>query len=133
MKTIKLFDVFYGDRLRRPRLMVVEIYKSSLTAISESGGEHTIKLPPSKWTLMTIDEWQRFAEHLADDITPRDLRAFVDYAMGPFEWPQIWHDFKTRYETTGNAYLGDPFPGRLTEWPSAPNAQALPRREGGAA
>lgn len=126
---VKLFDVFYGDFLRKPRLLVVEIFAGYLTAISESGGEHNINLPPSKWTLMDLKEWTRFADHLADDRTPKEMREYREHASGPFEWPKLWLEFKARYETTGNAYLGEPLPGRLTEWPpSAQNGRDVQRR-----
>lgn len=114
--TIKLFDVFYGENLSRPRRLVVEIYADYLTAISEGGGEHTVRLPPHKWDLMNLAEWERFADHLADDITPREMREYKEQARASFEWPKVWTEFKTRHETTGNAYLGEPLPGRLTEW-----------------
>lgn len=115
---IKLFDVFYGDILRCPRGLVVEIFASYVTLITESGGERTVRLPASKWQLMDLAEWERFADHLSDDFTPREMREYREHARGPFERPKVWLEFKERYETTGNAYLGEPFPGRLTEWSS---------------
>lgn len=120
---IKLFDVFYRDNLHRSRGLVVEIYAHHLTLISESGGESSLRLPPSKWQLMDLAEWEKFADHMSDDITPREMREYKEAARGPFEWPKVWREFKERYETTGNAYLGEPPHGRLTEWSNEDQGQ----------
>ena len=120
---IKLFDVLYCDRLHRPRGLVVEIFPTYLILITEGGGTDYVNLPPGKWRLMDLAEWERFAEHLRDDIVPREFRELVEKARAPIEWPKCWNEFKERYEATGNAFIDEPQPGRLTEWPPAEPAQ----------
>lgn len=115
--TIKLFDVYYGDRLQR-RGLVVEIFANHLVLITERGGVDYVNLPPSKWRLMDLAEWERFADHLAEDITGQELREAKENARASFVWPKEWQDFKTRHDATGNAFVDAPPEGTLNEWNS---------------
>ena len=101
----KPMDVVFGDNLRRPRQLILEInpkYESSkYTTIGEGEcvGYH------SENSLKTLPEWLLWVDRFLDELTGRELREIKEAATAQFIEPKCWGEFRDRYLKTGNAFL----------------------------
>ena len=55
--------------------------------------------------MRTQDEWMKWIDRFAEDLTGRQLREAKEAAAAPFTEPQYWLDFRARYAETGNPWL----------------------------
>ena len=99
-------DVAYGDNIRGPRRLILEVNQhherpSSYTTCSESDGIGYF----SDNALRTLEEWLMWIERFSDDLTGRELREAKEAARAPFAEPKSWADFRERYERTGDPWL----------------------------
>ena len=100
----KPMDVAFGDTLRRPRRLVLEVGKhecAKYTTCSESDG---IGSQPES-SMRTLDEWLKWLERFSDDLTGRELREAREAALAPFTEPASWAGFRERYKLTGDPWL----------------------------
>jgi hypothetical protein len=96
-------DVAFGDNIRGPRRLILEVGPEYYTTCSESGGVGS--LPES--SLRTQEEWLAWVERFADDLTGRELREAKEAVRAPFIEPECWHAFRHRYAETGDPWLKD--------------------------
>jgi hypothetical protein len=99
----KVMDVAFGDNIRRPRRLILEVNPEyehhCYTTVSESDG---IGSHPD---LRTLDEWLVWVEKFRDELTGREIREAIEAAQSPFVEPQSWTDFRKRYVETGDPWL----------------------------
>lgn len=104
-------DVAFGDNLRNPRRLILEVndkYEHSrYTCCSESGGTGS----QSDHSLRTLEEWLVWVDRFTDDLTGREIRECKEAARAPFTEPKYWADFRERYKQTGDPWLN----GALSE------------------
>lgn len=111
----KMMDVAYGDNIRKPRRLIVEVnpkYPSHCyTTCSELDGIGS----HSDYSLRTLDEWLAWIEKFRDELTGKEIREAIEAAKTPFVEPQSWSDFRKRYTETGDPWI--------RETPRTPNAE----------
>lgn len=99
----KPMDVAYANRLRNPRVLVIEVnpqYKTSFyTAISESCGDGYYP------ALKTKEEWLTWVDRFSDDLTGRELREAKEAVRAEFVEPECWSGFRKRFAETGDPWL----------------------------
>lgn len=101
----KPMDVAFGDNIRKPRRLVLEVNTKypnfCYTTCSESDGigNH------SDYSLRTLEEWLAWIDRFADELTGRELRECKEAAKAPFTEPQSWVDFRRRYAETGDPFI----------------------------
>lgn len=105
MSEFKPMEVAFADRLRNPRVLVIEVkpqYKSShYTAISTGGGDGYYP----KTALRTKEEWLAWVERFSDDLTGRELREVKEAVQADFVEPDCWAGFRKRFAETGDPWL----------------------------
>lgn len=97
-------DVAFGDNIRKPRRLIVEIgtHKGfEYTTCSESDGIGS--MPES--SMRTLEEWLKWLERFSDDLTGRELREAREAALAPFTEPESWTAFRKRYAETGDPWI----------------------------
>lgn len=101
----KPMDVAFGDNLRNPRRLILEVSEkyehSRYTTCSESGGIGS----RSDYSLRTKEEWLAWVERFSDDLTGRELREAKEAVNATFVEPDSWAAFRKRYEETGDPWL----------------------------
>lgn len=98
-------EVAYGDNLRCPRRLVLEVNPKypnhCYTTCSEREGIGSY----SDRSLRTLNEWLVWIERFADELTGRELREAKEAAQAPFTEPKAWQDFRKRFNETGDPWL----------------------------
>ncbi len=118
----KPMDVAFGDNIRNPRRLVLDVNPKypnhCYTTCSESDGIGS----HSDHSLRTKEEWLLWVDRFADDLTGRELREAKEAVRADFVEPQSWTNFRKRFAETG-----DPWIRETTKTPNAPHE--LPERE----
>ena len=98
-------DVAYGENIRRPRRLVLEVDPTRecarYTCCTEGQGESY----DSEHSLMTFDEWLTWLDKFSDDLTGRELREAREAVRETFTEPPGWRGFRERFATTGDPWL----------------------------
>lgn len=101
----KVMDVAYGDNIRNPRRLILEVNPKypnhCYTTCSESDGIGS----HSDHSLRTLDEWLVWIDRFSDDLTGREIREAKEAARAPFTEPKSWAGFRARYAETGDPWL----------------------------
>jgi hypothetical protein len=107
----KPMDVAFDCNRRHPHRLVLEVNP-------EYHPNHCYHVAGRDWSgsagvhdLMTRDEWVQWLEKFSDELTGREFRECKEAALGPFEEPQCWADFRKRFAETGSPWINEP-PGR---------------------
>lgn len=117
----KPMDVAYGDNIRKPRRLVLEVNPEYLhhcyTTCSESDGVGS----QSDYSLRTKDEWLAWVDRFSDELTGKELREAKEAVRADFAEPQSWADFRKRYAETGDPWIRKTnTPNDRTERPALP-------------
>lgn len=98
-------DVAFGDTIRNPRRLVLEVNTKypnyCYTTCSESGGVGN----HNDANLRTLDEWLEWIESFSDDLTGRELRECKEAARAEFTEPESWNNFRVRFSETGDPFI----------------------------
>lgn len=100
-------DVAFGDTIRKPRRLVLEIGEHEqfrYTTCSETDG---IGSQPES-SMKTLSEWLQWVDRFSDDLTGRELREAKEAALAHFTEPKSWDDFCKRYAETGDPWIPTP-------------------------
>ena len=101
----KPMDVCYGDTIRGPRRLILEVSAahncSRYTWCCESGDVGRA----SEWSMKTFEEWIEWLERFSDEITGREMREAREAARSPFTEPESWRGFRERYAATGEPWI----------------------------
>jgi hypothetical protein len=101
----KPMDVAYGDNIRNPRRLVIEVNPKypnhCYTTCSEMDGIGS----HSDYSLRTKEEWLAWVDRFADDLTGRELREAKEAVRADFVEPQSWAGFRQRYKETGDPWI----------------------------
>lgn len=98
----KPMDVAFGDTLRRPRRLILEVHgegRYETCTESDGIGGH------SDCSLRSLQEFLVWVDRFSDDITGRELREVKEAARAPFVEPESWAAFRKRYAETGAPWL----------------------------
>lgn len=95
-------DVAFGDTLRAPRRLILEVTgEGQYETCSESDGIDG----HSDCSLRTLQEFLTWVDRFSDDLTGRELREVKEAATAPFIEPESWAGFRKRYEETGDPWI----------------------------
>jgi len=103
----KPMDVAYGDNIRKPRRLVLEVNPEypnhCYTTCSEMDGIGS----HSDHSLRTKEEWLAWVDRFSDDLTGKELREAKEAVRADFVEPQSWTDFRKRHAETGDPWMRD--------------------------
>jgi hypothetical protein len=101
----KQMDVAFGDTLRNPRRLILEVNTKypdhCYTTCSESDGIGS----HSDHSLRTLEEWLAWIDRFSDELTGRELREAKEAARAPLIEPKSWEGFRKRLADTGDPWL----------------------------
>ena len=101
----KPMDVAYGDNIRKPRRLVLEVNPEyphhCYTTCSENDGIGS----QSDYSLRTKEEWLAWVDRFSDDLTGKELREAKEAVCADFVEPQSWTDFRKRYAETRDPWI----------------------------
>lgn len=105
----KPMDVVFDCNTRNPRRLVLEVNPKYYP-------NHCYQVAGRDWNgscgvhdLMTRDEWLRWLEKFRDELKGREFRECMEAALGPFEEPACWADFRKRFAETGSPWVEEPY------------------------
>lgn len=101
----KPMDVAYGDNIRKPRRLVLEVNPEYPNHCYMTCSENDGIGSQSDYSMRTKEEWLAWVDRFSDDLTGKELREAKESVRADFVEPQSWTDFRKRYAETGDPWI----------------------------